>query len=183
MSRAYKFRNPDATYFVTCTVVHWVDVFTRKVNRDIVLESLRFCIKNKGLELFAWCIMSNHIHLMVRASGDHRMENIMRDFKKFTSKQIVDRIEKNEKERRSWWMLEIFRACGLLNSNNTHFQFWQQHNHPIELFNSRITDQKLNYIHNNPVAAGIVDAPEYYNFSSAKDYVGQRGLIDIQFID
>jgi REP element-mobilizing transposase RayT len=121
----YKIRNQSAIHFVTFAVVEWVDVFTRKDYRDIILESIRFCQKEKGLLLHSWCIMSNHLHLIVSAK-DSNLSDILRDFKKFTSKQIITAIENNPGESRKEWMLNIFRQQGSKNSRNSEYQFWRQ---------------------------------------------------------
>ena len=105
MSRKYKFHNPDGVYFVTFTVHKWVDVFTRNEYKDILVSNLDYCQKNKGLEIFAWCIMTNHVHLIIRAEEKHLLQNIIRDYKKFTSKAIIKAIVKNEKESRKKWLL------------------------------------------------------------------------------
>ena len=95
----YKIRNQAAIHFVTFAVSEWVDVFTRKEYRDIVLESIRFFQKEKGLLLHSWCIMSNHFHLIVSAKNEN-LSDVLRDFKKFTSKQVISAIENNPKESR-----------------------------------------------------------------------------------
>lgn len=179
MSRAYKFHNTDGLYFITFATVGWTDVFTRKVYRDILLDSIRFCQKEKGLELFAWCIMSNHVHLIARAKEGFQLQHIIRDLKKFTSKQITREIEINPQESRREWLLAIYRNAGQYNSNNTSYQFWRQDNKPIELYTNEVTKQKLDYIHCNPVEAGIVDNPAEYVYSSARDYADNKGLLDI----
>lgn len=89
MSSKYKFRNPDGLYFVTFAVVGWVDVFTRMEYRDMLMESLRYCQKEKGLRIYAFVIMSNHVHLIVSKEGDSLLEDIFRDLKKFTSMTII----------------------------------------------------------------------------------------------
>jgi len=83
----YKIRNKKEIHFITFAVVEWLDVFTRKEYRDILLESLRFCQKEKGLLLHGWCIMSNHVHLIASARNEN-LSDILRDFKKFTSKKL-----------------------------------------------------------------------------------------------
>ena len=95
----YKIHNQAAIHFITFAVSEWVDVFTRKEYRDIVLESIRFCQKEKGLLLHSWCIMSNHLHLIVSAKNEN-LSDVLRDFKKFTSKQVISAIENNPKESR-----------------------------------------------------------------------------------
>ncbi|MGZ3854037.1 MAG: REP-associated tyrosine transposase [Flavisolibacter sp.] len=181
--RGYKIRNQAETHFITFAVVEWLDVFTRRDYRDIVLESIRYCQKEKNLLLHGWCIMSNHIHLVV-SSKNNDLSGVLRDFKKFTSKQIIKAIQENKQESRKEWMLAIFKKAGEANSRNTEFQFWRQDNRPIEVYSPKFVFQKLNYIHNNPVAAGIVDKPEHYLYSSARDYFYTKkcGLLDVIFL-
>lgn len=183
MSVKYKIRDQTKLHFVTFAVVEWVDVFTRNMYKDVVVESLQYCQKQKGLLLYAWCIMTNHIHLIISSLDGFKQEDILRDLKKHTSKQLVEMIHENAQESRKNWMLWLFSEAGKKNSNNKNYQFWQQDNHPIELSTNNLMDQKLEYIHNNPVEAGIVDRPESYLYSSARDYTGQKGLIDISFIE
>jgi len=175
----YKIRNPEGIHFLTFAVVEWVDVFTRRAYRDIVLESLRFCQKEKGLLVHGWCIMSNHIHLVVSAKNEDTSD-IIRDFKKYTSKQIIKAISDNKSESRREWMLQLFREQGNKNIRNSVHQFWRQDNQPKELFSTGFTWQKMNYMHNNPVEAGLVEKPEDYLYSSARDYIGKgKGLLEI----
>jgi REP element-mobilizing transposase RayT len=182
MGFAYKFDNPGGIYFVTSTVVEWVDAFTRSQYCDIVVNSLAYCIKNKGLVLHAWVIMPSHIHLIISRNGADSLSDIMRDFKKFTSSEIKEAIQTIPESRRNW-MLWIFKSAAAQNSNNKNFQFWQQENHPEELISAKFMRQKLDYIHNNPVSAHLVDAPERYVYSSAKDYCGARGLLPVAMLD
>jgi putative transposase len=179
----YKIRNQAAIHFITFATVEWIDVFTRKQYRDIVLDSIRFCQVEKGLLLHCWCIMSNHLHLIVSAKNEN-LSDVLRDFKKFTSKQIIGAIEANKQESRREWMLRIFKEEGEKNSRNTNYQFWRQDNQPQELYSAAFIFQKINYIHNNPVEAGIVEKPEHYLYSSAKDYVLTKkcGLLDVVFL-
>ena len=179
----YKIRNQCAVHFITFAVVEWVDVFTNKSYRDIVLDSIRFCQKEKGLLLHSWCIMSNHVHLIVSAR-DANLSDVLRDFKKFTSKQLVKAIKENKQESRREWMLEIFQKEGQKNSRNSEYQFWRQDNQPMELYSGPFTFQKMNYIHQNPVEAGLVERAEDYWYSSAKDYHVQKkcGLREGVFI-
>ena len=128
----YKIRDQHAVHFITFSVVEWVDVFTRRSYSDLVIQSLLYCIHNKGLKLHGWCIMSNHIHLII-SSGDGNLSDILRDFKKFTSKQIITAIENSKQESRGNWMLWIFKKAGEKNSRNKEHQFWQQDNYAIFL--------------------------------------------------
>ena len=180
MSRKYKFRNPEAIYFVTFTTVNWIDVFTRPMYKDIVVESLNYCIKNKGLVVYAWVIMSNHVHLVIESRGV-ALEDIMRDLKKYTSREILKAIEENSQESRKAWMLWMFERAGKKNSNNSKYQFWQQHNQPVELtLQAYGIEGCIDYIHDNPVRAGFVIRAEDYPYSSAVDFSGGKGLVDIE---
>ncbi|UOE48532.1 transposase [Mucilaginibacter sp. SMC90] len=181
MSRNYKFHNQEFPYFVTFTVVQWIDVFTRIEYKHILVESLKYCIKNKGLKLYAWIIMSNHVHLII-GTTDKPMQDILRDIKRHTSKTIIKAIKENLQESRRDWLLWFFERAGWKNPSNEYYQFWQAGSHPIELFGVKMIDQKLDYLHNNPVAAGWVDKPEHFLYSSAKDYAGDKGLIDIELM-
>ena len=123
--------------------------------------------------------MSNHIHMVISAR-DHNASDILRDFKKFTSKQIVQAIINNPQESRKVRMLNIFEQAGAGNSRNMKHQFWRQDNQPKELYSESFAYQKLEYIHKNPVEAGIVDKAEDYLYSSARDYYGTgKGLLDV----
>ena len=179
----YKIRNKDGIHFVTFAVVEWVDVFTRIEYCNIFLDSIKYCQDKKGLILYAWCLMTNHVHLVMGAENNEPGD-ILRDFKKFTSKQIISAIEGNASESRRDWMLKIFKSAGDANSRNSNFQFWVQENHPIELWSEKFTAQKLDYIHSNPVKAGIVDKAEEYRYSSARDYYYGKncGLLEIDFL-
>ena len=177
MSRNYKFHNPEGTYFVTFAVVEWIDVFTRNKYKDIILDSLGYCQKEKGMEIFAWCIMTNHIHLIFRSIKGMKPEQILGDFKRFTSKTLVKTIKDNPAESRKKWMLKIFETCAKKTSNVKDYQFWRHDNKPVELWSKKVIDEKVNYIHNNPVKAGLVSKPEDYLYSSALDYCGMKGLL------
>ena len=98
----YHITDQHATYFLTFTVVDWIDIFTRKDYKHIIVDSLNYCISNKGMECFAWVLMSNHMHLIVRAIPPARLSDIVRDFKKFTSKKIIDTIEVIGESRKEW---------------------------------------------------------------------------------
>lgn len=184
MSRKYKIRDQDKLYFVTFTVIEWIDLFIRKDYKDIVLGSLRYCQNNKGLDLCGYCIMSSHIHLIIGRNGEISIESIIRDFKKFTTNQLIKSIESNPEESRKEFLLLHFRRAGKRNPNNTNYQIWQQHSHPIELNTNERVSRCLNYIHQNPVVAGIVFSPEDYVYSSAVNYAGlPEKLIEVILIE
>jgi REP element-mobilizing transposase RayT len=177
MSRNYKFHNPEGLYFVSFAVVEWLDVFTRNEYKDILVESLIYCQKEKGMEIIAWCIMTNHVHLIFRSIAEIKPEKLLGDFKRFTSKKIVKAIQENPKESRKENLLEQFAKAGAKSSNVKQYQFWRHDNKPIELWSHKVILEKINYIHENPIEAGIVFKPEEYRYSSAIDYADEQGMI------
>lgn len=182
MSRNYKISDLSQLHFISFAIVHWIDVFTRPAYKMIVVNSLNYCIHNKGLEVYAWCIMSNHVHLII-GSQAAKQSDIIRDLKKHTAKTILKAIIDNPQESRREWMLWMFERAGKRNINNTTYQFWQQHNQPIELNSNFLMEQKLDYIHNNPVEAGFVREPQKYPYSSAIDYAGGKGLVKVTLLN
>ena len=173
----YIIRDQSKAHFITATVVDWVDVFSRKAYRDCIIESLDFCIKNKGMVLYGFVIMSNHIHLIIQ-SDKNKLSDLIRDFKKFTAKTILHKIE-TEPESRADWMLKRFEFACKSHSRNEKYQFWQYGNHPEEIFSEKFFWSKLDYIHLNPVRAGIVVKASHYLYSSASNYVNDYGIITI----
>ncbi|MBA9077967.1 REP-associated tyrosine transposase [Rufibacter quisquiliarum] len=182
MSRKYKFRDQDKLYFVSFAVVHWIDVFIRDEYRQVLLDSLTFCQEKKGLEVYAYCLMTSHVHLIIGTHGAP-MADILRDFKSFTSSQLRKAVTEHPQESRKEWMLWMMERAGGRNGNNNGFQFWQQHNHPLVLNSNFLLQQKLEYVHTNPVEAGFVDQPENYLYSSARDYAGGKGLLNVLLIE
>ncbi|MFB9845488.1 REP-associated tyrosine transposase [Mucilaginibacter ginsenosidivorans] len=180
MATRYRFGDCERAHFVTFSVVEWIDVFSREDYKQILVDSLRYSIENKGLIVHAWVIMPNHVHLVISAQPGNDLSGIMRDVKKFTSRMIIKAIEESSKESRKHWMLWLFKSAAAKNSNNNENQFWQQDNHPIELRIKEMMDQRLDYLHNNPVKAGLVWEPADYKYSSAIDYYRQEnGLLPV----
>ena len=181
MSRRYKFGDNDKLYFISFSVVHWIDVFVRNEYKDILIESWRFCQKEKELEIYGWCIMSSHIHMIVGTKG-RPLEKIIGEMKSFTSTRLRKAITEHPGESRKEWMIWMMERAGKKNGNNNDWQFWQQHNKPLEILNADMFYQKLNYIHRNPVEAGFVEIEEEWTYSSAKDFHGKKGLINLSYI-
>lgn len=176
MSTGYKIAEKEGVYYLTFQIVGWVDLFSRKIYRDIVIESLKYCQQQKGLELFAYVIMTNHIHLMARSqTGD--LSGTIRDFKNYTSKKFLEEIE-NQKESRRIWMKMIFEYHGKYKNKQVN-QIWTHENHAELIYSQKFIEQKITYIHNNPVRAGIVEKQEDYLYSSARNYVDLESVISI----
>ena len=177
----YQIRDQNATHYLTFTVCGWIDLFTRKEYKDILIESFQYCQEKKGLILYAFVIMSNHLHLLARATEGFTLSDIIRDFKKYTHNQMME-IVNCDKESRRLWMLHQFKYYGGRNSKNEFYQIWTNGNHSEECFTKQFTDTKINYIHQNPVRAGIVYAAEEYVYSSAANYMGRKGILDVEVI-
>ena len=179
----HKIVNQQNLHFITPTVVGWLDIFTRKIYKDIIIDSLKYCIDNKGLSVHAYVIMSNHVHLVISARDDHRLSDIIRDFKRHTSKAVIAEILSNPKESRQEWMVRLLKYFAKFNKNNKTYQLWRRDNHPVELASDKWIATKINYIHLNPVRAGLVGKAEHYLYSSAADYYESSGLLPIDIIE
>lgn len=158
--------NTDASYFLTLTVVGWIDIFTRSRYCDIIIDSLNFCKENKGLEVFGYVIMPSHLHMVAR-HNESKLNEVIRDFKSFTAKEIIRVVDQESGESRKDWLLHLFKYHAKFKQQNKTYQFWQKTNHAIELLNPEMIDQKIEYIHNNPVQAGLVIDPCSWMYSSA----------------
>lgn len=181
MSRKYKFHNPSAAYFVSFATVYWIDVFTREIYLEILVKSIAHCRKHKGMELFAYCFMPSHIHFIFRSKNENPSE-LLRAFKSYTSKTIVEAISLNCQESRKEWLLWMFKNAARKKGNVSKYQFWQHHNKPIELWSTPVIKQKLEYIHNNPVKAGYVTQPTQWKYSSARNIADEDPAFEIDEI-
>ena len=178
MSRKYKFHNTSGVYFVSFATVNWIDLFTRQLYFNIPIDSITYCRKEKGMELYCYCLMPSHIHFIFRSSNDQPSE-LLRDFKKYTSKRVMEAIETNPQESRKEWLLWMFERAGKKNATTSKYQFWQQHNKPIELWSASVLKQKIDYIHDNPVEAGFVLNPEDWKYSSARNFSDDHSVLEI----
>ncbi len=175
----FKIHNHQQAHFITFAVVDWIDVFTRPAYKQVIIESLRYCQREKGLRIHGWCLMTNHIHLVVSSKESCNLSDILRDFKKYTAKAILRDLESNNKESRRRWMLWMFKKAGSQNSNNKVYQFWRQDNRPMEITSNTFFHQKMEYIHYNPVKEGFCFAPADYPYSSALWYERREGLLEM----
>jgi len=176
MSTGYKLSAKNGCYYVTFQVVGWVDIFTRKVYRDIVIESLKYCQQNKGLSLFAYVIMSNHIHLLMR-SEQGNPSGFIRDFKSHTTKKFLEVIDSSVESRKDWMKMVFEYHAKFKNKQN--YQIWTHENHAELVYSQKFIEQKLNYLHENPVRSGIVAKAEDYLYSSARNYAEMESVIDV----
>jgi len=184
MGRKYAIRDQQAIHFVTITVINWIDLFIRDVYKEIIIDSLKYCQQNKGLRVHAYCIMTSHIHLILSVGAGKSLSDTLRDFKSFTSTKLKHAINDSTSESRKEWLIWMFERAGKKNKRNSSFQLWQQNNHPIELSSNALMDQRLAYVHNNPVEAGFVDDPSSWVWSSCASYEkGIQGKIDLLYIE
>lgn len=114
---SYRIGDQNKLHYLTFATVEWIDVFTSKKYRDVFVESLRYCIKEKGLELYGYVIMSNHVHTIARAKEEYQLSDILRDLKKYTSKSIIQLIQ-TEPESRREWLLRVMEEAGTNNTKN-----------------------------------------------------------------
>ena len=167
----YKIIEQDAAHFVTLTVLHWIPIFTRPQTVDILLESLRFLMKD-GLKVHAYVILENHLHLIVQSP---QLIKDMARFKSFTAKKILNYLEQQNVKT----ILEQLEFYKKIHKRNRQYQFWQEGIHPELILNDAMMLQKIEYIHHNPVKRGYVEQAGHWRYSSARDYEGEVGLIDI----
>ncbi len=157
--------NTSSAYFITCTLVGWLNLFCHNRYCDIIIESLEYCRNHKQLEIYAYVIMPSHLHLILR-HYDENLNGILRDFKGHTAKEIYKQILMENRQIRKNMLLNFIKNTAK-SKLNQRYQIWQKTNYPIELDYDRIFDQKLNYIHKNPLKAGIVNDESAYLYSSA----------------
>ena len=169
MSELRKANTPGVPYFITITVIGWIDLFTRKEICEIIVKNLRFVQNFRGMEIFAYVIMSSHIHLIARKRGGN-LNDIIRDFKSYSAKEIINFIQNDPLESRKHWLLGIMSIYASVHKQNKHLMLWQKTNHPIPVDDNYLIDQKIEYIINNPVKAGMVLNPEDYYLSSANPF-------------
>jgi putative transposase len=169
----YQFLPGDSfPYFLTATAVNWLPLFSSPDITSILLDSLNFLIAQQRLVLYAYVIMENHIHLI--ASGENLTKEIS-NFKSFTARKSIDYYQ----NQHNLAILEQLTIHKLEHKKDREFQFWQEGVHPQQIQDENMLQQKIDYIHHNPVRRGYVDLPEHWRYSSARDYAGQHGLLPV----
>jgi putative transposase len=173
----------DCSY-LTFNVVDWIDVFIRPTYKQIIVEALNYCIEAKKFTVYAWCLMTNHLHLLARAQDGSGLAMIEKEFKRYTTNKILEAIDIEPDLRRAW-MLQRFESCSLSLKKIEKFQLWQTCTNPsfIDFKQVYKLQERVLYIHENPIRDGIVDSPEHYLYSSATDYAGKPGQVKVQVIN
>jgi len=168
----YKFANEPVPHFLTCTVLNWLPVFTRKQTVQILADSLAFLNKDTGFRVYAYVFLENLIHLI---ADSPQLEKDMMRFKSFTAKKILVYLDEHAPPA----FVHQFDVFKKSTKSDRERQFWQEGSHPIVVDMPNIFDQKLEYIHYNPVARGYVERPEHWCYSSARNYAGLDSDVDV----
>ncbi len=169
----YKIYESTHPYFITCTILNWLPVFTRVESADIIIESLRYLQREEGLRLYAYVILENHIHLV--ASSDD-IARSMKHFKSFTAKELIKLLQSENASV----LLEQFRFYKKAHKTTAEYQIWQEGSQPKLIQTEAMMLSKIDYIHQNPVKRGYVDEAWHWRYSSARVYEGMDGLIEIE---
>ena len=173
MSRSrYVIQDADKPHFLTCTVVEWLPVFTRPDAVQIILDSWTHQREHDGLKLFGYVILENHLHFVAQAP---RLDKCLSSFKSYTAARLIELLDARKAEH----LLSRLRFAKRAHKHDREYQFWQEGSHAEMIFSEAVMRQKLDYIHQNPVKRGYVELPEHWRYSSARNYFGQAGLIDI----
>ncbi len=169
----YKIYEPTQPHFMTCTILHWIPIFTRTQTTDIIFNSLKHLQKTDNLKIYAYVILENHLHLI--ASSDD-IGKSMTNFKKFTAREIIDLLKKSNVKT----ILEQLSFYKKAHKKNTTYQLWQEGIAPKLIQSDKMMIDRINYIHNNPVKRGYIEDATFWRYSSARDYDGVEGLIDVE---
>ncbi len=183
MSTKYRFSDNEIPHFVTLTLVEWIDLFSRERHKEIIIDNLNYCIKNKGLIVYAYVIMPNHMHMIVKSEGMQALAELIRDFKRYTAKILYEKLKSDHKESRRGWLMRIIEEEAQKSSSNKKFKVWRHENHPVVLETNAMIEDRLHYIHNNPVRSGICFSAADYKYSSACQYSGEIGPLALSFMD
>jgi putative transposase len=168
----YRFLGNDAPYFLTMTINNWLPVFTRPETVEVIFASWRYLQTHHEFRLYGYVILENHLHLIAHSPA---LDKDVQRFKSYTAKGLIAALEAGH-ARRSLAMLRLFKAPHKVQST---YQVWEEGSHPQRIEDEVVMRQKLDYIHHNPVKRGYVDLPEHWRWSSARNYLGQSGLIPV----
>ena len=173
----------DACYVLTLNTVDKIDVFVRPAYKQVITDALNYFIDAQGLTVYCWCLMSSHLHLIVRTKDGTAPAYFERDFKKFTTPAILKTIEMEMDFRREW-MMRHFEEYPQSLRRLEKFNLWQNCSSPLRIDNQnpRILLDRIQHIHENPVREKIVETPDAYIFSSARDYAGLHGPVKVKVV-
>ena len=169
----YKIYEPTYPHFITCTILHWIPIFTRVESTNIIFESLRYLQKTDNLKIYAYVILENHLHVV--ASSDD-IGKSMKKFKAFTAKEILKLLQRENVTT----ILEQLAFYKKAHKKDATYQLWQEGIQPKLIVNDKMMIDRINYIHNNPLKRGYIDEAKHWRYSSARDYEGVDGLLDVE---
>ena len=172
----YKISLNNQAYFVTCSIVNWLPLFSNPEFARIVLDSLDFLNKAGRLILHAFVIMENHLHLLVSSTD---LQKELGDFKSYTARKILDSL----KEKKSNSILDQLQFRKKAHKKDQDFQLWQEGSHPQLIVGWEMLRQKMDYLHANPVRRGYVEDPVHWRYSSCRNYLGEKGILDVEVIE
>jgi len=158
--------NENSMHFITLTIIEWIDIFTKPEYFQVIIDSLKYCRKNKGFKLYEYVIMTNHIHLIVRAKEGHKLSQIISDFKKYTTREILSLLEKDNRR----YILNLFKNS-FAKKIGYEKQIWQRENYPEVIMSDKFLREKIKYIYKNPVKKEYVVNPEDWLYSSARNRI------------
>ncbi len=161
---------------MTFTVVCWADVFTRKNHKETIVNALQYCIRNKGLNVYAYCLMTNHLHLIANCNEPFQLKDTIRDFKRHSARRVLNQIVHEPDSRREHFMA-IFKEAAQNHSKRGTYKFWKTGNHAIEVYSEKFLWSKIHYIHQNPVVQNYVNQPEHWLYSSASNYFEEASVL------
>ncbi len=167
----YRFAQTTMPHFMTCTVLHWIPVFTRPETVQILLDSLTYLIHD-GLKLYAYVILENHMHLLAQSG---QLDHDITRFKSYTARNLIRFLS----EKKVQTILDQLAFYKKAHKRDRPYQFWQEGVHPEWIQSEEMMRQKIEYIHQNPVQRGYVDRAEHWRYSSARDYLGMKGLVEV----
>ncbi len=168
----YRIVETEYPYFMTCTIVGWLPVFVRPQAVEVVLDSWSYLQQNREFKLLGYVILENHLHLI---ASSPELSKDMQNFKSYTARRIIDFL----KQKSSETLLRQLKSEKLRHKTDSEYQVWQEGSHPKQIRNYDVMRQKLEYLHYNPVKRGYVDDPTHWRYSSARNYIGKKGLIDV----
>jgi len=170
----YKIYEPTHPHFITCTILHWIPIFTRVESTNIIFDSLKYLQQTDNLKIYAYVILENHLHI-VTSSDD--IGKSMKKFKAHTAKEILKLLQRENIST----ILEQLAFYKKAHKTTATYQLWQEGIQPKLIVNDKMMMiNRINYIHNNPVKRGYVDEAKHWRYSSARDYEGVCGLLDVE---
>ncbi|MEX0165071.1 transposase [Pseudomonas brassicacearum] len=169
----YVITEPEKPHFLTCTLMEWLPLFIRPYLVDHLLGCWRYQQTHQNLQLFGYVVLENHLHFVAQAPN---LSTCLCQFKSFTARQIINDLQSKGAER----ALQRLRFSKRAHKQDRVYQLWQEGSHAEQVYSEAVMRQKLDYIHFNPVKRGYVELPEHWRYSSARNYAGMEGLIEIQ---